>query len=43
MAYQDLKYNTADEVEKTELKLTDSESKLFQILNIEHNTIDLLN
>ena len=43
MAFSDLKYNTVEEVEKAELKLTESESKIFQVLNIEHNTIDLIN
>ena len=29
MAFSDLKYNTAEEVEKTEIKLTEVESKIF--------------
>lgn len=43
MKATDLRYTTEEQIEKWSYQLTDAEDKLQKILQIEHNTIDIIN
>jgi hypothetical protein len=43
MDKKELKYNNGKDLEEKDFKLSPEEEKLKKILDIEHNTVDLLN
>lgn len=43
MKASQLKYNTQEEIEKMNITFSEQEDKLRKILQVEHNTIDLIN
>jgi chromosome segregation ATPase len=43
MKYNDLKYLTKEEIEKSKFELSENEAKLQKMLKLENNTIDILN